>query len=177
MPYVITTKTPPTTGAMECCRSKIGAGRCKHMITQSQQVVATLDEATIARMDAIVDATPDTGEGGAWHTRSDFAREVHADLLRIAEGDKSVIDDYAEATNCKTLAEALAAVLADVDEAVHRWIGAEALAGSCCSIAIPGGAVIEVEATVSLGMSGGTRFDAAVKAVLLADDEPGGEPQ
>lgn len=53
------------------------------------QVVSTtaaisdpLAVAAFAAIDAIVTATPDTGEGGRWHERSDFAWMVRDDYMR-----------------------------------------------------------------------------------------------
>ena len=70
-------------------------------------------------MDAIVEATPDTGEGGRWHLRAEFAWETREDYNRAAEGDESILSFYEDGL---TLDDVKAANVRDAAKAVARWL-------------------------------------------------------
>ena len=68
-------------------------------------------------MQMIVDDTPDTGEGGRFQFRSDFAWDVQNTYRRAVEGDASVLyeDEY------DTLEKIRTACVRDAQKAVARW--------------------------------------------------------
>lgn len=112
------------------------AGVFLEMVDQTE--VATLDErALLLIADAAAEASPDTGEGGAWDRRSDAVRGMRYDLDRIEEGDLS---DWKDGV---TADEARAYCRADLERWIAEWTGwIPSEAGG--TIPLPDGTVIEV---------------------------------
>jgi hypothetical protein len=73
--------------------------------------------AILDAMDAVVEATPDMGEGGKWHMRSDFAWQVREDY-QTAE-DPDTIEEFEDGM---TPDDIRAACIRSAAKATARWL-------------------------------------------------------
>lgn len=75
-------------------------------------------ENAFGAMDRIVESTPDGGEGGRFHTRSEFAWEIREDYRRAVVQDPRVLADYDEDY---TYADIQAECVRQAARAVASW--------------------------------------------------------
>lgn len=125
MPYVITTKF---------ARDTETGGHVS--IHGAPRAFATLDaRALLYLADIAAEGSPDTGEGGAWHMRTDAVRSMSRDLDLLDRGDLSEWQDGV------TLDEARAACRKDIDRWLSEW-------AKCCLTEAVGGYLTAADGTL-----------------------------
>ena len=71
----------------------------------------------IAQLEAIIDRTPDGGEGSRFHLRSQYLWDLRDDLRRIDEHDEAVVNEL----GADSFGEARTLCLQDAHATLNRW--------------------------------------------------------